>query len=172
MALAELNGAAQAAARAYYFKLLDGGWHVAPTWNSDTHSMNPSAGGRRSGLFASALDEASIKAAITERRTFAGNTGNGGSLALDAQGCWMGVRLQGYLSATIHVRAEDAEVGFSSIVLRSRAGAVVHTFDCAGEKICDATMTLDIDPAQRYIVADATRTDGKWILSSPVWVED
>ncbi len=172
MALAELNGATQVAARARYFELLDGGWHVAPSWNSDTHAMDPAKDGRRTGLFATSLEEVSIAEAIAERRTFAGNTGNGGSLALDAQGCWMGVRLQGFLQATFHVRAVDAAAGFSDVTLRSRGGADVHTFDCAGQTECEATATLDVDPAQRYVVAYATRTDGKWMVSAPVWIED
>jgi hypothetical protein len=172
MALAELNGATQVAARARYFELLDGGWHVAPSWNSDTHAMDPAKDGRRTGLFATSLEEASIAAAIAERRTFAGNTGNGGSLALDAEGCWMGVRLQGFLTATFHVRAVDAATGFSSVTLRSVGGTDIHTFDCAGQTVCEATATLDVDPAQRYVVAYATRTDGKWMVSAPVWIED
>jgi large repetitive protein len=158
---------------AKYIELLDGGWHVAPAWNSDTHSLQPSKGGRRTGVLATSLDEDGIREAITERRTFAGNAGNGASLVLDANGCWMGVRLQGYLSATFNVQAVDPLVGFETIELLSRGGEAVHSFDCGGETSCQRTGLLDIDPAeQKYIVAVATRTDGKWLVSAPVWLED
>ena len=173
VALAELNGNTADIAVEKYFALLDGGWHVAPSWNSDTHALEPSKGGRRTGVLATSLDEADIKAAIAARRTFAGNAGNGAFITLDAEGCWMGVRLQGYLAGTFTVQAVDAAVGFDSIELLSNGGALVHTWDCAGQTTCTGAVTLEVDPAeQSYVVAYATRSDGKWMLSAPVWLEN
>jgi len=172
MALAEFNGGTKADALAKYHSLLGRGWHLAPSCNSDTHGNVPGNGDKRTGVFAPKLDAASIKQAIQQRRTFASNSGNGASIRLMAEDCWMGARLQGYVHASFFVEAIDDAVGFTSIELAGRDGQVVHKIDCQDKTTCGETVALETDPAWKYLVAIATRSDGKWMISSPIWLED
>ena len=173
LALCEFNGATFAASLAKYQSLLDHGWHLAPSMNSDTHALTPGSGSKRTGLFAATLDLASIKEAIKGRRMFAGNAGNGASLRLQAEDCWMGARLQGFVQASLLVEAIDPAVGFTSIDLLVKGGKKLHTFGCSSKTTCSETAQLDLDPAvQKYVIAVATRTDGRSLVSAPIWLEE
>jgi hypothetical protein len=173
LALSEFNGATLTDALAKYHSLLDHGWHLAPSMNSDTHTLTPGSGSKRTGVFSETLDLASIKAAIKQHRTFAGNVGNGGSLKLLAEDCWMGARLQGYMNAGFQVEAVDKSVGFKSIELRAKGGKKLHTFDCASKTTCNASVDLDLDPAAyKYVLALAMRPDGRFLVSAPIWLEE
>ena len=172
MALCELSGGAKADAIAKYHSLLGHGWHLAPSCNSDTHDNAPGNGGKRTGIFATGLDAASIKQAMEQRRTFAGNAGNGASIRLMAEDCWMGARLQGYVHASFFVEAIDSAVGFTGIELVGKDAQVVHKIDCQDKTTCSETVALETDPAWKYLIAIATRSDGRWMISAPVWLED
>ncbi len=172
LALCELNGATKDDALAKFHSLLAHDWRFGPSMNSDTHSNVPGNGGKRTGIFATSLDLASIKQAFEQRRTFAGNSGNGASVKLLAEECWMGARLQGYVETSFQVEARDPSVGFTKIELLGKGAKVLHTIDCNDKTVCSENVPLEVDPAWMYVVALATHTDGKFMISAPIWLDD
>lgn len=164
MHLFEFNGAGFDAALARYADALDAGWHVGPSWNSDTHLQNWGEGLNRTVVYASELSREALKAAMRAHRT-AGASDRNASIVLRANGCWMGSELTGWSTADISVDASDAnsDEGFTRIGLIGGGGASLGDFDCGGQQNCSFHQQLAIE-APAWVVAVADQLDGSHVV--------
>jgi hypothetical protein len=169
MHLFELNGAGFDGALARYVDALDAGWHVGPSWNSDTHLQNWGEGLNRTVVYASELSREALKAAMRAHRTAGASDRNAG-IVLAANGCWMGSELTGWTSADLSVDATDAnsDEGFTRIILIGPGGASFGDFDCGGQQNCSFQQELAV-LAPVWVVAVAAQLDGSHVVSAPIW---
>lgn len=152
-----------------YVKALDAGWHVAPVWNSDTHSANWGSSARRTVIFAKELKRTELRAAMRAHRTNAADDKNA-ALIFKAEGCWMGSSLGSWTSATFTVEASDlgAGDGFKNVSLRGPSGKQLASVSCSDKTVCTGSRTLALTPPT-YVFALATQTDGNHVVSAPIW---
>lgn len=152
-----------------YIAALDAGWHVAPAWNSDTHSANWGSSARRTVIFAKQLSRTDLRAAMREHRTNAANDKNA-ALVLKADGCWMGSTLGGWTGATFTIEATDLNAGdgFKSVQLRGPTGKQLASVSCNGKTVCTGSHKLTLKPPT-YVFALATQMDGNHVVSAPIW---
>jgi hypothetical protein len=153
------------------FQALDMGWHVSPTYNQDNHSANwGTANENRSGFWMTALDRASLKTAMLERRSFSTQDRNASIRMLADGACWMGSILGGTPSLELQVEAadEDAAETFATIELYGPGQVLLETFDCAATSPCTATFPQTIT-TPTYFVARAIETDGNVLVAAPIW---
>lgn len=168
MELVEFNGAPDDASRvAKYEDFLDKGWHVAPTWNSDSHSGNEQA---KSAFWMTGLSRDELKAAMVAHRSFVHNTHSdrAGKVRFFVDDVWMGAVLRGYLVAPVRVDASHPK-GISKVEIRGPGGKVLKTVQCANATSCDKTETLT--PVPKWVYVKAYQTNGNYMISAPMWFE-
>jgi hypothetical protein len=155
-----------------YFKALDAGWHLSPTYNQDNHSADwGTKNDNRTGLYMAALDLASMQKATLERRTFMTKDKNA-SIKMTAGSCWMGSILSGATGLTLSVVAADADStdSYSSIVLYGKGQQQLAAFNCNGSSPCSASFNV-LASQSPYFVARATQTDGDLLVAAPIWLK-
>ncbi len=203
MDLVEMSGSCggcadrDAAALATYLALLDAGWRLGPSMNSDTHCMKP---GRRTGLW---VANSIVKAGLRNHRSFVQSydppAGEDNQLALfmradDADGttraCWMGsslarpagdavlrIRLRGHMvtagapgSVTMQVLAHGAggDAPLATAVCGAGSACTCDAGTCTWEPEVPAAGT------DWLVARAASEVDGnpRWAVSSPLWLAD
>lgn len=171
MHLVEFNGGPGDAARmAKYVEFLDKGWHLGPTWNSDSHSGGETA---KSAFWMESLSAAGLRDAIVGHRSFVHNTHGDrtGKLKLFADDVWLGAILRGYLAAPIRVEATHSK-GIAKLELigpGAAGGKVLRTLQCAAATSCTKTEVLS--PVPKYVFVKAYQSNGNWMVSAPIWFE-
>jgi len=161
-----------------YINALDKGWHVMPSANSDTHSMDWMTGSDvRTVLLAPSLKAADLYAAMSAQRGYATLDKNL-RISYSLNGQTMGSILDGgtsQFSAAIHIEDPDGiaadEITLVEIV--SDAGEVVASVPTGGN-VVDITMQLSSHTATYFYlrVTTASGLDGApgvtaW--TAPVW---
>ena len=152
-------------------KLLENGFHVAPTTNQDNHCANWGASyTNRTGVLlptGATLNEANFVAAMKARRVFATMDKNS-QLIVTANGNLMGSRIgnNGALNLVAHY-ANSAGRSVSQVQwyrgVPRRGGTV---------SLLASTATYSFTPAagEHFFYAKVTQDDGKILWSAPIWV--
>jgi hypothetical protein len=155
-----------------YKKLLERGYHVAPSSDQDNHCANwGKSYTNRTGVLipnGTALSMASLLEALKARRVFA-TMDKTSQLVLTANGRLMGERIAnsgplalsaGYASSSAGRSAATVEI-FEGVP--GRNGTVTRLANAA---------TANITPSngEHYYYAKVTQDDGKVLWSAPVWV--
>jgi hypothetical protein len=152
-------------------KLLENGFHVAPTTNQDNHCANWGASyTNRTGVLlptGTTLNEANFVAAMKARRVFATMDKNS-QLIVTANGNLMGSRISnnGALNLVAHY-ANSAGRSVSQVQwyrgVPRRGGTV---------SLLASTATYSFTPAagEHFFYAKLTQDDGKILWSAPIWV--
>jgi len=152
-------------------KLLERGFHVAPTSNQDNHCANWGASyTNRTGVLlptGAALNEASFVAALKARRVFATMDKNS-QLILTANGRLMGERFDNAGSLNLVANFASSAGRTASQVriyegVPGRNGAVTQL-------ATTATVTITPAAGAHFYYAKVTQDDGKILWSAPVWV--
>ncbi|MGC4120968.1 MAG: hypothetical protein QM765_41610 [Myxococcales bacterium] len=168
MELLEFNGAPDDASRfAKFEEFLDKGWHVTPTWNSDSHSGAEAA---KSAFWMTALTKDALKEAIVGHRSFihSSNGDRTGKVRLLVDDVWMGAILHGYLAAPVRVDASHPK-GIAKVEIRGPGGKVLKTIPCANATSCDKSELLT--PLPKWIDLRVYQTNGNFMVSAPMWFE-
>jgi hypothetical protein len=152
-------------------KLLENGFHVAPTTNQDNHCANWGASyTNRTGVLLPAgatLSEANFVAAMKARRVFATMDKNS-QLIVTANGNLMGSRINN--AGTLNLVANYANSAGRSVSqvqwyrgVPRRGGTV---------SLLASTATYSFTPAagEHFFYAKVTQDDGKILWSAPIWV--
>lgn len=205
VAVVELSGSCggcadrDAAAITTFLAMLDAGWRIGPSMNSDTHCLTP---GRRTGLWV-VPDDRPVRAALDGRRTFVqsreptGAASNALGFAMrkvtdDAtpHDCWIGSRLARPASDTAAVvvtlrgpMVTDGASGSITMKLFARDRGVASplaTTVCEPGAACtcdDDTCTWSFadlplsDTDWLVAYAESTVTDANtWTLTAPIWL--
>jgi len=154
-----------------YNKLLENGFHVAPTTNQDNHCANWGASyTNRTGVLlptGTTLNEANFVAAMKARRVYATMDKNS-QLIVTANGNLMGSRFNN--SGALNLVANFANSAGRSVSqvqwyegVPQRGGTVT---------LLASTATHSFTPAagEHFYYAKLTQDDGKILWSAPVWV--
>lgn len=152
-------------------KLLENGFHVAPTTNQDNHCANWGASyTNRTGVLlptGTALNEANFVAAMKARRVYATMDKNS-QLIATANGNLMGSRISN--SGALNLVAYFANsAGRSASQVRwyegvpKRGGTVTLLASTATHSFTPAT-------GEHFYYAKLTQDDGKILWSAPIWV--
>ena len=154
-----------------YNKLLENGFHVAPTTNQDNHCANWGASyTNRTGVLlptGTTLNEANFVAAMKARRIYATMDKNS-QLIVTANGNLMGSRFNN--SGALNLVANFANSAGRSVSqvqwyegVPQRGGTVT---------LLASTATHSFTPAagEHFYYAKLTQDDGKILWSAPVWV--
>jgi hypothetical protein len=169
LALYEYNGGGYFADKiAKYASALDSGWHLAPTWNSDTHKANWGAAAQRSGFWVTAFDRAALAEAMRDRRSFA-SSDTDAALRVRAGACWPGSSLPKSSIEHVEVLATDPTDGFDRVVLVGAGGKTLKIFPCDGQRVCSGTTPVQV-AAATYVFAYAIQKDGGTLIAAPVWL--
>ncbi|MCC6561317.1 MAG: proprotein convertase P-domain-containing protein [Xanthomonadales bacterium] len=152
-------------------KLLESGFHVAPTTNQDNHCANWGASyTNRTGVLlptGTALNEANFVAALKARRVYATMDKNS-QLITTANGTLMGSRINN--SGVLNLVANFANSAGRTVSqvqwyngVPTRNGTVT---------LLASTATHSFTPAngEHFFYAKLTQDDGKILWSAPIWV--
>jgi hypothetical protein len=205
VAVVELSGSCggcadrDAAAITTFLAMLDAGWHIGPSMNSDTHCLTP---GRRTGLWV-VPDDQPVRAALEGRRTFVqsreptGAVNNELSFVMrkvtndeTTHECWMGSRLARPAGDEAAVRISlrgpmvtDGTSGSITMKVFARGSGFANPLASA---VCEpgAACTCDSDVCTweiagvpiadtDWLVAYAESSiadEVGWALTAPVWL--
>ncbi len=168
MHLMEFNGTEDP--WSHFFRALDAGWHVSPTYNQDNHDTDwGTKDDRRTGLWMSELTREALRDTMVARRTFMSHDRDATIVMWAQDVCWMGSILVGLAQADLRVVAADAgEEGFATIELFGPGAALLGSFDCAGANPCEATFAVTVE-GPTYVVARAIQQDGDPLVAAPIW---
>jgi len=152
-------------------KLLERGFHVAPTSNQDNHCANWGASyTNRTGVLlpaGTALNEASFVAALKARRVFATMDKNS-QLILTANGRLMGERFDNAGSLNL-VANFASSAGRTASQVRIYEG-VPGRNGTVTQLAATASVTVTPAAGAHFYYAKVTQDDGKILWSAPVWV--
>lgn len=154
-----------------YNKLLERGFHIAPTSNQDNHCANWGASyTNRTGVLlptGTTLNEASFVAAMKARRVFATMDKNS-QLILTANGRVMGERFSN--SGALNLIANFANsAGRTASQVRIYEG-VPGRNGTVTQLSTSANVTITPSAGEHFYYAKITQDDGKILWSAPVWV--
>lgn len=156
---------------AAYAGFLDAGWHLGPSLNGDYHQKGWGDAPKRTGLWVSKLSRPGVREAMVQRRSFS-SPANGAWIRLIADGCWMGSVIGGVTSANVVVdvqlEAATPPLAVQSIHLIGRGNTDKGTFASCVGAACTYAAQVDVQPGD-YVFAYARRSDGRELVSSPVW---
>lgn len=152
-------------------RLLERGFHVAPTSNQDNHCANWGASyTNRTGVLlpnGTTLTEASFVAALKARRVFATMDKNS-QLIFTANGRLMGERFSN--SGALNLVAQFANgSGRTASQVRIYEG-VPRRNGTVTQLAATASTTLTPSVGEHFYYAKVTQDDGKILWSAPIWV--
>jgi hypothetical protein len=154
-----------------YNKLLERGFHIAPTSNQDNHCANWGASyTNRTGVLlptGTTLNEANFVAALKARRVYATMDKNS-QLILTANGRVMGERFAN--SGTLNLVANFANsAGRTASQVRIYEG-VPGRNGTVTQLSTTASTTITPSTGEHFYYAKVTQDDGKILWSAPIWV--
>jgi hypothetical protein len=153
-----------------FIRLLDNGWHVAPTGCQDKHSATWGEGPHWTVALARAKTRAGILRALGARRVYSTYDRNM-RLALTINNRDMGSRISGPAGTfTVTASVDDPDVqDATSLVQVYLDGKVAHEAK-PNAATCVVTTTLNPQPGRHYVFVKVTQADGQKAWSAPIWL--
>jgi len=152
-------------------KLLENGFHVAPTTNQDNHCANWGASyTNRTGVLlptGTTLTEANFVAAMKARRVYASMDKNS-QLITTANGNIMGSRINN--SGALNLVANFANSAGRTVSQVQWYRGVPKRGGTVTLLASTATTTLTPTAGEHFFYAKVTQDDGKILWSAPIWV--
>ena len=152
-------------------KLLENGFHVAPTTNQDNHCANWGASyTNRTGVLlptGATLNEANFVAAMKARRVYASMDKNS-QLITTANGNVMGSRI--YNSGVLNLVANFANSAGRTVSQVQWYRGVPRRGGTVTLLASTATTSLTPTAGEHFFYAKVTQDDGKILWSAPIWV--
>jgi len=152
-------------------KLLESGFHVAPTTNQDNHCANWGASyTNRTGVLlptGTALNEANFVAALKARRVYATMDKNS-QLITTANGNLMGSRINN--SGVLNLVANFANSAGRTVSQVQWYRGVPKRGGTVTLLASTATTSLTPTTGEHFFYAKLTQDDGKILWSAPIWV--
>ena len=152
-------------------KLLENGFHVAPTTNQDNHCANWGASyTNRTGVLlpaGTALNEANFIAALKARRVYATMDKNS-QLITTANGNLMGSRINN--SGVLNLVANFANSAGRTVSQVQWYRGVPKRGGTVTLLASTATTSLTPTTGEHFFYAKLTQDDGKILWSAPIWV--
>ncbi|WP_379154030.1 S-layer homology domain-containing protein [Paenibacillus sp. sgz5001063] len=175
-------------AEAKFFKALDLGWHVAPTYGEDNHDGTWGQTNARTVIVANDLSQESLLQSMRNMRVYMTEDPN---FTLDflANGSYMGATVKGD-TLNFSVSGKDNVVEKKSIPEYSYLSSTYQSDDriakveliTNGDKVVDSItpMTSDftwnpvvhITGGQQWFVVKVTQMDGEQVYSAPIWSQE
>ena len=152
----------------YYTRVLDKGWHVAPTNNQDNHKGNwGDSNTARSVVLADALTEDAIYDAIANYRVYA-TEDNDLSILYSLNGNAMGSILGGQDAVDIQAQISDpTDSGDMKVEVIVNGGLVIGTQTVSGGS---GTVSFHFDSNDySYYYLRITQADQNIAVTAPVW---
>jgi uncharacterized protein YdeI (BOF family) len=172
----------------YYYKALDLGWHVAPTFGEDNHDATWGQTLKRTVIVAPDLTQASLLKSMHDMRVYMvedpdfsmdvtangfymGSTVDPGTLAFNIHGWDASEELKSdpaynYLPDTF---VSDDDVARAEIL--SAGGEVVASYEPTSGSEFTWTPVIEADAGQWFVVK-ITQDDGQRMYSSPIWTTE
>lgn len=175
-------------AESKYFKALDLGWHVAPTYGEDNHDGTWGQTNARTVIVSDDLTQESLLQSMRNMRVYMSEDPNF-TLDVLANGSYMGATVKGNtLNFSIAGKddvAEDKskpEYSYLSSSYKSDDRVAKVELITNGNKIIQTAkpMTKDftwspsveVSGGQQWFVVKVTQMDGEQIYSAPIWSQD
>lgn len=172
-----------------YFKALDLGWHVAPTYGEDNHDGTWGQTTKRTVIVASDLSEASLFDSMKKRRVYMSEDANF-SLDFSANGFYMGSVVEGS-KLSFEVKGKDPVAEKKSmpeysylpdsyqsndvvdkVELISNGGKVLQTYHPNTVDFAWTPDEVQVTGGQQWYLIKVTQKDGEEIYSSPIWSQE
>ncbi|MGO3146408.1 MAG: CehA/McbA family metallohydrolase [Leucobacter sp.] len=154
-----------------WLNALDKGWHVAPVFNGDEHSVSWVTGNPAiSGVWAADRSLDGLYEAMRNRSLYMTFDENA-QLAFTANGEMMGSILDASTNElNLRVQLADPdEENFSAVTLIGNTGTTLHTFSGLTGSTQDLSVTLPATDGD-YVYAKVEQADGHQMISAPIWV--
>ncbi|MBP1963780.1 S-layer homology domain-containing protein [Paenibacillus aceris] len=168
-----------------FFKALDLGWHVAPTYGEDNHDGTWGQTNARTVIVANDLSQESLLQSMRNMRVYMSEDPNF-SLDFLANGSYMGATVKGStlnftVSGKDHVVEAKTmpEYSYLSNTYKSDDRIAKVELITNGNKVVSSISpmstdftwnpTVDITGGQQWFVVKVTQMDGERIYSAPIW---
>ena len=151
-----------------YTAALDAGWHVSPTASHNDHEGLFGSGSEvRTVVLAAELTEASLLAAMANRRTYATEDIDL-SLYYTLDDALMGSLVPAQETHTLHLMmADPTDTGTVTVDVISDGGKSVNSVTLGQ----NAEVTLSLTGGGSYYYLRITQADGDVAITAPVWTE-
>lgn len=170
--LMEFNGGPWADKLPWFFKALDNGWTISPSWNEDNHHKKWGDDPQGTLVWAKELSRPAIRAGVAARRTAAVGDKGASIKVLADDKCWMGSQLTGLgkTNLTVTLRDKQEGDGFTSVTLYGNKGKKLNEKFCGDKNPCTIEFNENMTAAG-YLVVVARQKDGGWLVSAPIWYD-
>ncbi|WP_339246668.1 DUF4350 domain-containing protein [Paenibacillus sp. FSL F4-0243] len=175
-------------AESKYFKALDLGWHVAPTYGEDNHDGTWGQTNARTVIVSDDLSQESLLQSMRNMRVYMSEDPNF-TLDVLANGSYMGATVKGNtlnfsIAGKDDVVEEKSKLEYSYLSSSYKSDDRVAKVELItnGNKIIQTAkpMTKDftwspsveVTGGQQWFVVKVTQMDGEQIYSAPIWSQD
>lgn len=170
--LMEFNGGPWESKLPHFFKALDNGWTLSPSYNEDNHHKKWGDDRQGTLVWATALTRPALRAGVNARRTAAVGD-KSASIKVIADGkCWMGSELKGLGKTTLTVTLKDKKParGFGVVTLHGKGGKKLAEKSCGDKNPCTVEFSQTLTESG-YLVVVARQAGGGWLVSAPTWYD-
>lgn len=157
----------------YYYEALDMGWHVGAINGQDNHMEDWGERDNLTVIIAESLDADSIINAMKFRRVYSTETRTL-RLCVTGNGHWMGsiLELNKGDRLKLNIRAEDDAESISKIQIISNNGRILEENIFNDSNIAEVNSSFIIYKDYEWYVVKVIHSDGRWGISSPIFVQD
>lgn len=156
---------------AYYYKLLDMGWHLGAINGQDNHLRNWGDDDNLTVILAESLNQDSLLDAMRNMRTYSTET-RSLKLIYKVNGFWMGSTLKLSTGSLIDfdIVAEDNYEAIEKIQIISNGGRVIKENSFDKQNIAVWKPMHAVNTNETWYVVKIIHSNGKWGISSPIFI--
>lgn len=156
----------------YYYKLLDMGWQLGAINGQDNHFQNWGDGDNLTVLLSEKLNADSLLDAMRNMRTYSTES-RSLKLIYKINNLWMGSTLNLKVGSLINfeIIAEDNSCKIDKLQIISKGGTVVKEISCSDQNIAVWKPSLLINEKEIWYVIKVIHSNGKWGISSPIFIK-